>query len=491
MPLEDIDLKSLTPMMKHWVSIKQKYPEHLIAYRMGDFYEFFYDDAEKISQLLGITLTKRKIGSDNYPLAGIPHHAGNYLSNLVNMGETVVLVEQLEDPATVKGRIVKRGVVRILSPGTVTESEMLKSSENNYIASMVKNKKGFGLSFADLSTGEFIATEISSDEKDPLERLLSLFGQFDPVELIVPNDLKKDEKLFIYLTDLSEAIIKPYEDYIFNYEEAASLIKRHFKLSNLQGFGLEDKYNAVQAAGGLLSFLKETQRDVIPNIFKINLIQEQNLLHLDYITQRNLELVHSLWEKGRDTTLFSVFNHTKTPMGARLLKKMILQPLTDRAEINFRLNIVQKFKDDIFLRSDLREELKVLGDLERYINRITYSNRTNARDLLNIKNSLEKIPKIRDILEKASIPEISKFLCNINDFNSVRMLIKKAIKEDPSTNIKEGNLIKDGYDEKIDELRDILNNGKNYILEYESEQKNRWSLNSGLKVGHNNILGYY
>ena len=300
MPIDDLNLKDLTPMMKHWYTVKKKYPNNLIAYRMGDFYEFFYEDAEEVSRLLGITLTKRKIGNDTYPLAGIPHHAGNYLNNLVNMGETVILVEQLEDPATVKGRIVKRGVVRILSPGTVTESSMLKSDQNNYIASMVKEKKGYGVSFADISTGEFIASEFSMKEKDSEEKLLSVFSQYDPVEIIIPSELKKDERLFIFLTDLTEAIIKTYEDFVFNYDEAYSLINRHFNLSNLEGFGLEGKTLAIQASGGLLAFLKETQRDVIPNIFKINLIQEKKVLHLDYITQRNLELVSSLWERGKE-----------------------------------------------------------------------------------------------------------------------------------------------------------------------------------------------
>jgi len=491
MPVNDLNLKDLTPMMKHWYSVKKKYPNNLIAYRMGDFYEFFYEDAEEISRLLGITLTKRKIGNDTYPLAGIPHHAGNYLNNLVNMGETVILVEQLEDPATVKGRIVKRGVVRILSPGTVTESSMLKSDQNNYIASMVKEKKGYGVSFADISTGEFIASEFSMKEKDSEEKLLSVFSQYDPVEIIIPSELKKDERLFIFLTDLTEAIIKTYEDFVFNYDEAYSLINRHFNLSNLEGFGLEGKTLAVQASGGLLAFLKETQRDVIPNIFKINLIQEKKILHLDYITQRNLELVSSLWERGKDSTLYSVFNFTHTPMGARLLKKIILQPLTNIDEINQRLNIVQKFKDDIFLRSDLRESLKVVGDLERFINRISYKTRTNARDLLNIKNSLEIIPKVTSILENAKIPEISQFLEKINSFEEVKGLIEISIKEDAPVTIKDGNIIKDGFNEKVDELRDILNNGKKYILQYEEEQKKRCKVNAGFKVRHNNILGYY
>ncbi|MFW9990138.1 MAG: hypothetical protein ACFFC3_15955, partial [Candidatus Odinarchaeota archaeon] len=348
--MEEIDPKKLTPMLKHWYSIRKRFPsDYLIAYRMGDFYEFFYDDAEKISKLLGITLTKR----GDIPLAGIPHHSGhNYFNNLMNLGETLVIVEQLEDPTTVKGRIVKRGVTRVLSPGTIIEPNLLKSNQNNYIASMVKEKNGFGVAFMDISTGEFVATEISNKNQDLQEQLLSILSQYDPVELIIPLDLKNDERLFILLTDLTKAIIKSYEEHVFLYEEAYTLISRHFKVSNLESFALEDKIMAIQAAGGLLAFLKDTQRDVIPNIFKINVIKEENVLHLDYITQRNLELINSLWERGKDATLYSIFNHTCTPMGARLIKKFILQPLTDIKEINQRLKIVQKFKDNIFLRSD-------------------------------------------------------------------------------------------------------------------------------------------
>lgn len=491
MSLDEINEKELTPMMKHWYSVKKSYPEHLIAYRMGDFFEFFYEDAIRVSKILGITLTKRKIGNDEYPLAGIPHHSGNYLKNLVKQGETVVVVEQLEDPADVKGRIVKRGVVRILTPGTLTESDMLKSTENNYIASLVKEKKGFGCAFADISTGEFVVAQYYEKQKDPRERLLSLFARYNPVELIVPTELKQDEQLFIYLIDITHALIKTYDDYYFDVDEAYNLITRHFNISNLKGFGLEGYEMAIQAAGGLLAFLKETQRDVIPNIFKISLLKEEGILHLDYTTQRNLELITSLWEKGRDATLYSVFNRTETPMGARLLKKIILQPLTDIEEITHRLNVVQKFKDDIFLRSDLREELGVVGDLERYANRITYVTRTNARDLINIRNSLDKIPRIRKLLLKAEIPEIEIYLKKINDFQEVRELINNSIQDDPPPTIKEGNIIKDGYNTQVDDLRDLLRNGKKYVLEYEETQKKHLNLTSGLKVGHNNILGYY
>ena len=487
--MKELNEKKLTPMLKHWYSIRKRYPsDYLISYRMGDFFEFFFDDAEKISKLLGITLTKR----GEVPLAGIPHHAGhNYFNNLMNLNQTVVIVDQLEDPATVKGRIVKRGVTRILSPGTIIEPNMLSANKNNYLASMIKERKGFAVAFADISTGEFVTAEFSAKEENPQEKMLSILSQFDPAEVIIPQELKKDERFFLILTDLTDAIIKTYEEYVFNYDEAYAVLTRHFKVSNLDGFGLEGRELAIQASGGLLAFLKETQRDVVPNIFKINVIQEKNILHLDYITQRNLELIHSLWERGKDFTLFSVFNHTDTPMGARLLRKFILQPLTDINQINERLNIVQKFKDDIFLRSDLREELKLLGDLERFINKLNYSTRTNARDLLNVKASLEKIPKIKEILLKSDIPEIVQFIEKIKPFDEIRNLIENTIIENPPTTITEGNIIKDGYNEKVDELRDVLNNGKKYVLKYEKEQRKRWNLTSGLKVGFNNILGYY
>ncbi|MFW9875771.1 MAG: DNA mismatch repair protein MutS, partial [Candidatus Thorarchaeota archaeon] len=487
--MKELNERKLTPMLRHWYSIRRRFPsDYLIAYRMGDFFEFFYDDAQRISKLLGITLTKR----GDVPLAGIPHHSGhNYFNNLMNLNQTVVIVDQLEDPTTVKGRIVKRGVTRILSPGTITDLNMLNANRNNYLASMIKERMGFAVAFADISTGEFATVEFSTKEENSQERLLSIFSQYDPTELIIPPELKRDERFFLILTDLTDAIIKTYEEYVFNYDEAYTLLTRHFKVSNLEGFALEGKKLAIQAAGGLLAFLKETQRDIVPNIFKINVIQEKNILHLDYITQRNLELIHSLWEKGKDLTLYSVFNHTHTPMGARLLRKFILQPLTDISQINNRLNIVQKFKDDIFLRSDLREELKILGDLERFINKLNYSGRTNARDLINIRNSLGKIPKIKEILNKADIPEISQFIEHIKVFDKIKELIKNAIREDSPTTIREGNIIKDGYNEKVDELRDILNNGKQYVLRYEEEQRKRWNLTSGLKIGYNNILGYY
>lgn len=465
----DIKPNKLTPMLKHWYSIRLKYKEDfIIAYRLGDFFEFFYDDAEKISKLLGITLTKRV----DVPLAGIPHHsAKNYFNNLMSLGQTLVIVDQLEDPSTVKGRIVKRGVTRILSPGTVTEPTLLNANKNNYIASIIKQRKGFGVAFADISTGEFVTTEFSSKLEDSQEKLLSIFSQYDPVELIIPPELKQDERFFLILTDLTGAIIKTYQEYAFDYDEAYSIITRHFNIANLESFGLERLEMAVQATGGLLAFLKETQRDIIPNIFKIGVIREQEILHLDYITQRNLELINSLWDKGKDATLYSVFNHTYTPMGARLLKKFILQPLVEIKRINERLNIVQKFKDDIFLRSDLREELKVIGDLERFINKLNYIGRTNARDLINIRNSLEKIPKIRELLVKADIPEISPFINNIKTFDVIKSLIETSIKESPPITIKEGDIIKEGYDKKVDEFRDILYNGKKYMLEYEQNRR--------------------
>ena len=489
---KELNPSKLTPMMRHWYDVKKKYPNQLVAYRMGDFFEFFYDDAIRISKLLGITLTRRTFGGkDSYPLAGIPHHSGNYLKNLVNLGETVVIVEQLEDPADARGRIVKRGVVRIFSPGTIIESDMLKTNENNYISSIVKGKKGFGIAFADLSTGEFSTTQFESKEGIAEEDLLAIFSRYSPVELIIPSNLYQDEEFIIKVKDISNCIVKEFQDYVFEFDNSYSIITKHFNLSNLEPFDLEDLQMAIQASGGLLAFLKETQRDVIPNIFQIKAIKEKDVLNLDYSTQRNLELSRNIRDRGKDATLFSIFNHTQTPMGGRLLAKIIVEPLTNREQINQRLDIVQKFKDDVFLRSDLRDKLEKMGDLERIINKVNYSRSTNARDLLNLKNSLELIPEIIALLKKGKSPELESFLKNIKDFSKIRDLVEVSIAEHPPTTIKEGGIIKEGYNETVDEYRNIINNGKNWMLKFEKSLKRRFAMQTGIKVSHNNILGYY
>jgi len=489
---KELNPSKLTPMMRHWYDVKKKYPNQLVAYRMGDFFEFFYDDAIRISKLLGITLTRRTFGGkDSYPLAGIPHLSKNYLKNLVNLGETVVIVEQLEDPADARGRIVKRGVVRIFSPGTIIESDMLKTNENNYISSIVKGKKGFGIAFADLSTGEFSTTQFESREGIAEEDLLAIFSRYSPVELIVPSNLYQDEDFIIKIKDISKCIVKEFQDYVFEYENGYSIIIKHFNLSNLESFDLEYLQMAVQASGGLLAFLKETQRDVIPNIFQIKVIKQKEVLNLDYSTQRNLELLRNIRDRGKDATLFSIFNYTQTPMGGRLLAKIIVEPLTNRDQINQRLDIVQKFKDDVFLRSDLRDKLEKMGDLERIINKVNYSRSTNARDLLNLKNSLEIIPEIIALLKKGKSPELESFLKNIKDFSKIRDLVEVSIAEHPPTTIKEGGIIKEGYNETVDEYRNIINNGKNWMLKFEKSLKRRFAMQTGIKVSHNNILGYY
>ncbi len=490
--MEDWKTKKLTPMMEHWRSIKLRFPDELVAYRMGDFFEFFYDDVIRISKLLGITLTRKTFGGkDSYPLAGIPHHSGNYLKNLVNLGETVVIVEQLEDPADAKGRIVKRGVVRIFSPGTIIESDMLKTNENNYISSIVKGKKGFGIAFADLSTGKFSATQFESREVIAEEDLLAIFSRYSPVELIIPSNLYQDEEFIIKVKDISNCIVKEFQDYVFEYENGYSIITKHFNLSNLESFDLENLQMAIQASGGLLAFLKETQRDVIPNIFQIKAIKQKKILNLDYSTQRNLELLRNIRDRGKDATLFSIFNHTQTPMNKHLLAKIIVEPLTNRDLINQRLDIVQKFKDDVFLRSDLRDKLEKMGDLERIINKVNYSHSTNARDLLNLKNSLELIPEIIDLLKKGKSPELENFLNNIKDFSEIRDLVEVSIAEHPPITIKEGGIIKEGYNETVDEYRNIIDNGKNWMLKFEKSLKRRFAMQTGIKVSHNNILGYY
>jgi len=320
---------------------------------------------------------------------------------------------------------------------------------------------------------------------------LAHFSRYNPVELILPSELYQDENFIIYIKDISTCIVKEYDDYAFEYEQSYSTITKHFNLTNLESFDLENLQFAISASGGLLFFLKETQKDVIPNIFQIKLISQKEILNLDYSTISNLELLKNLRDRGKDATLFSIFNHTQTPMGARLLRKIIVEPLTNKDEINLRLDIVQKFKQDVFLRSDLRDKLNQMGDLERIVNKINYSRSANGRDLINLKNSLDVIPEVVELLKKGKSSELTNLVSKIDGFTDIRSLISNSIAENPPTTVTDGGIIREGYNEKVDEYRHIINNGKKWMLQYEKGIKRRFAMQTGIKVSHNNILGYY
>ncbi|MCK5344500.1 MAG: hypothetical protein KAR20_13895, partial [Candidatus Heimdallarchaeota archaeon] len=431
-----------------------------LFYRMGDFYEFFYEDAVNVSKLLGLTLTKRGSGVSRHPLAGIPHKATQHFKTLVSHGQTVIIVEQLENPSEAKKakRIVRRGVVRILSPGTIVDDNLLESGSANYLCAVVRDKRNIGVSFLDLSTGDFFTAEYFG--KNALRELWACIGRFSPVECILSPELLADFKFMSQFRENVSTIIKEHSHYHFTLQNAKDRLLKLFQLTNLEAFDLTDKNLAIAAAGGLISFIQETQKqESLDNIKRINLLQENEYMFLDINTQKNLELLRNQSDGGSYGSLFDILDHTKTPMGTRLLKEWIMQPLLSKKKIDDRLDIVEFFITAFDIRFNLRNVLRHIGDLSRLISRINYSNTVNARNLLQIRSGLQAIQEIKALLVHTTHPILSPLITQLTDFHDIIHLIEDSIHETPPLTITEGGIIKDGYNTKVDEYRDILNNG--------------------------------
>ncbi len=480
-------------MTKHWYSIRKQYPEnYLLAYRMGDFYEFFYDDAVNVSKYLGLTLTKRGSGPSRHPLAGIPHKATQHFKTLVGQGQTVIIVEQLEAPSEAKKhkRIVKRGVVRILTPGTIVDDNLLESKTANYICTIHREKKNFGVAFVDLSSAEFFTSEFFG--KNAFQALWASVARYAPVECILSSELLADFPFMAQLRENTSMIIKEHGPYHFSYQTARDLLLDQFKVKNLMAFGIDDKALSISAAGGLLSFIKEAQkRESLDNLKRIKYLQDEDYMFMDINTQKNLELLKNQSDGGSFGSLFDVLDDTKTPMGTRLLKSWIVQPLLSKPTIDQRLDIVQFFIKNYDLRLALRDLLGQIGDLSRLISRINYSNTVNARNLLQIRNGLEIIKEIRAEFASVENPLLTPIIAQLSNFDHIIELVAKSIHEMPPLNITEGSIIKDGYNEQVDEYRDILQNGKSWILKFEAAEKERLGASAGVKISYNRVIGYF
>ncbi|MCP4763817.1 MAG: DNA mismatch repair protein MutS [archaeon] len=489
-----LNRNTLPPMMQNWYDIKSKYPDHLIAYRMGDFYEFFYEpDVSKCASLLGLTKTFRGSGPNRHPLAGIPHKAKQHFKNLIKMGETVVIVEQLESPSIAKAekRIVKRGVVQIISPGTIIDESLLDASKNNYLVSIAQEGKEFGVAFIDLSCGDFFCTEFKGNTS--IMDLFSIITRFEPVECIISNKIKQNSEFLIALKENCNPnlIIKEYNMYAFQYDNSFQQLIEHFGTKSLDGFGISGMKAAICAAGAILSFLNETQKTVLKNITNIKRYLKEEIMYLDGNTQKNLEILRNLQDNSEYGSLVSILNRTVTPMGNRHLKKIIVQPLLSKKKIDERLSIVELFKKDALLCNDLRENLSGIGDMERIISRINYSRTANGRDLVFLKNALKILPSIKNTLGGIEIKPLKKLVGSFGDYTAIIKLIETALKDDPPITITEGGIIRDGYDSRIDEMRDSLKNGKDWVLNFEKEQKELLNISAGLKIGFNRVLGYF
>ncbi len=477
-----------TPMMQKYLETKEKYKDCILFYRLGDFYEMFFDDAITASRELEITLTGKDCGqAERAPMAGVPHHAAeNYAAKLIEKGYKVAICEQLEDPKTTKG-IVKRGVIRVLTPGTIVESNLLEEKKNNYIMSIVKSGLYFGVSVCDISTGEFYSCEIKDENNFAL--LLDEIARFTPSEIIANSMMfecqeeidKISERFNIYMSKFSD---KFFSEDVGDLQLEYNIIENKKEVQNLK-----ERKLAVKSINALIEYLNETQMTSLEHINTITIYNLSRYMTLDINARRNLEITEKLRDKSKKGTLLWVLDKTSTSMGGRLLRRWLNDPLIDTKEIQERLEAVEELKDNIMIRGDITETLRKVYDIERLSGKMTYGN-ANARDMITLRNSLEKLPEVKQVLSQCQTPKLKELYENLDELQDMHKLIEDSIVEDPPLTIKEGGIIKLGYDEEIDKLKTATTEGKNWIIKLEAEEKEKTGIKN-LKVGYNKVFGYY
>jgi len=489
MIIDEIDVNVLSPMMKHYVETKDKYRDCFLFYRLGDFYEMFFDDAILASRELEITLTGKDCGlAERAPMCGIPFHAAeNYIERLIEKGYKVAICEQLEDPSTCKG-IVKRDVVRIVTPGTVTETNMLDEKENNYIMSVYQKGIYYGISVCDVTTGDFFASEIK--ETNNFQILLDEIARYNPAEIIT-------NKLFFGIEDNVKLIrerfkvyISAVEDEIYS-EDFEQLVENYRFLDNTenQEIDVANKLLLIGSTNALLEYLNITQKVKLDHINTIKIYDINKYMSLDINARRHLELTEKMRDKSKKGTLIWVLDKTSTSMGGRMLKRWINNPLLSVQRINERLHAVEELKDNIMLRDDVENALKKVYDIERLIGKIAFGN-ANARDLVSLKTSLSQLPEIKEALSTTQSDMLTSLYENLDILEDVRKLIELAIIDEPPINITDGGIIKDGYNEDVDTYRKATTEGKNWLIELEAREKVHTGIKN-LKVGYNKVFGYY
>ena len=478
-------MAELTPMMKKYLETKEEYKDCILFYRLGDFYEMFFDDAITASRELEITLTGKSCGlEERAPMCGIPFHAvEGYLNRLVAKGYKVAICEQVEDPKTAKG-LVKREVVRIVTPGTNLDSGALDESKNNYIMCIVYTENRYGVSTADVSTGDYYVTEVDSERK-----LLDEISKYSPAEIICNESFNV---CGIDLDDLKNRlgiVIYNLESWYFGDELAKTTLLEHFHTATLQSLGLEEYDCGVIAAGALLKYLYETQKTSLAHMSHIQPYSTNKFMIIDSSTRRNLELCETLREKQKRGSLLWVLDKTKTAMGARMLRSFIEQPLIDREEIEDRLDALEELNAHMITREELREYLNPIYDLERLIGRVVYQT-ANPRDLISFKTSLGMLPHIKNLLQEFSCRELKKLEQELDPLEDLYELIEQAIAEDPPISIRDGDMIKNGYDEEVDRLRSAKTDGKQWLAKLEEEEREKTGIKN-LRVKYNKVFGYY
>ncbi len=486
----------ITPMLRQYLDIKEQHPGTILFYRMGDFYEMFFEDAHTCSRVLGITLTSRsKDDANKVPMCGVPYHAlSGYLGKMVKAGYRVAICEQVEDPRQAKG-IVKRDVVRIVTPGVTTDDQLLDEKNNTFVCALFFAGKGktlqaAGLSFLDVSTGNFLVSEIPLAGND-VGPVIDEITRMQPAELLLPAESVVD---FTGLTDtlttlLGGLCITPHQDHFFDPATAQATLTEHFGVSNLAGFGCQDKHTGICAAGALLAYIQETQKTELSYIKKIQLLGHSGFLIIDESSRRNLELTETIIGGKRKGSLLSVLDQSSTPMGARLLRQRLLFPLQDKKQIQERLTGVEQLLASPSLRRELQEEFNSIYDLERLCSRLALGH-GNARDMDAMKLSLGRLPAIKQLLTGMEPGVLSSLGQELDPIDDLYTLIHAAIREDAPVTLREGNLICEGFHDELDELIILLRDGKQLILNLEQMERERTGI-AKLKVGFNKVFGYY
>jgi len=471
--------------MEQYLRIKAEHPDAILFFRMGDFYETFLDDAPLVAKTLGITLTARDKDAhgERIPLAGFPYHALDaYLYKMVEAGYKVAICEQIEDPKLAKG-VVKRAIVRVVTPGTLADPKVLEVKLNRFLVALLAQKQTYGLACADVSTGEFVVTELAS-----AEAVVAELTRLEPPELLVPESFREGD-LLTALEPTVRPVVNRLPDWQFDYATARGLLLEHFQTLTLDGFGCEHLPLAVGAAGALMAYLKETQKESVHHITAMSTYSTGSYMTLDADTVRNLELVRTMRDGSKKGTLLDILDATLTPMGGRKLRQALLRPLLDVREIRTRLDAVEEFFTRRILLADLRELLDGVQDIERLVGRVGLGT-ANARDLLALRQSLAVLPRLRQLVEGCSASLIVTLRDALDPCDDIVDLIERAIHPNPPATLREGNLIRDGFNPELDELRDLIAHGKERIAQLQESERRRTGIAS-LKVGYNQVFGYY
>ncbi len=474
---------ALTPMMRQYLDLKEKNKECLLFFRLGDFYEMFFEDALTASKELDITLTGKDCGlEERAPMCGVPYHAADgYIQKLIGKGYKVAICEQLELPEEAKG-LVKRGIIRIVTPGTVFDSSMLKDNENNYILSVYEKNGVLGAAYADISTGAFFSEEIKDTNA-----LQNLMIRIYPTEVLFQRSNGALENFFAAYKE--HCFLTRYEDWPFISSNAGKALKEHFHVLSLASFGLDPKMLSVNAAGALLQYLLETQKNSLEHIKKLTPTSGGKYMVIDPFTHRNLELTETMRDKSRKGSLLWLLDKTKTAMGGRLIKRYIEQPLLDKKEIMARLDAVGELKKDLFLRNELRNLLDNIYDIERLLSRISYGS-LDARDVLAIRASIQPLPQLKELLSACESTALSEAAKGIDTMGDLCLFLSQSISDDPPNGIRDGGIIKSGFNHDVDKLREARTSGKDWLSSLEQKERESTGIKN-LRIGCNKVFGYY